>query len=56
MLNYLQMVLLFSQLIIQDWAFNGKVSFNPDPTKQAKKVIFSKKLLVLVLPYLLTIH
>ena len=28
---------------IQDWAFNWKMSFNPDPTKQVKEVIFSKK-------------
>ena len=28
---------------IRDWAFNWKMSFNPDPTKQAKDVIFSKK-------------
>ena len=28
---------------IRDWAFNWKMSFNPDPTKQAKEVIFSKK-------------
>ena len=28
---------------IRDWAFNWKMSFNPDTTKQAKEVIFSKK-------------
>ena len=28
---------------IRDWVFNSKMSFNPDPTKQAKEVIFSKK-------------
>ena len=28
---------------ITDWAFNWKMLFNPDPTKQAKEVIFSKK-------------
>ena len=28
---------------IRDWVFNLKMSFNPDPTKQAKEVIFSKK-------------
>ena len=27
----------------RDWAFNWKMSFNPDPTKQAKEVISSKK-------------
>ena len=26
---------------IRDWTFNWKMSFNPDPTKQAKEVIFS---------------
>ena len=42
---------------IRDWAFNWKMSFNPDPTKQAKEVIFSKnKLLVLILLYFSTIH
>ncbi len=29
--------------IIQNWAFQWKMSFNPDPTKQAKEVIFSTK-------------
>ena len=29
--------------IIQNWAFQWKMSFNPDPTKQAKEVIFSAK-------------
>ena len=34
-----------------DWAFKWKISFNPDPTKQAKEVIFSKKnILVFILP------
>ena len=28
---------------IRDWPFNWKMSFNPNPTKQAKEVIFSKK-------------
>ena len=42
---------------MQDWAFNWKMSFKPDPTKQAKEVIFSKKkLLVLILPYFSTIN
>ena len=30
---------------IRDWAFNWKMSFNPDPTKQAKEIIFSKKII-----------
>ena len=28
---------------IRYWPFNWKMSFNPNPTKQAKEVIFSKK-------------
>ena len=28
---------------IQDWAFHWKMSFNPDPTRQEKEVIFSSK-------------
>ena len=43
---------------IRDCAFNWEMSFNPDPTKQAKEVLFfqNKKFLVLVLPYFLTTH
>ena len=47
---------------IWDWAFNWKISFNPDPTKQAKEVIFFKKkikikkVLALILSYFSTIH
>ena len=34
---------------IRDWAFNWIMSFNPDPTKQMKEIIFlKKKLLVLI--------
>ena len=29
--------------IIQDWAFQWKMSFNPDPTKQAKELLFTRK-------------
>ena len=29
---------------IKQWAFQWKTSFNPDPTKQAQKTIFSRKL------------
>ena len=29
---------------IQEWAYNWKMSFNPDKNKQAKEVIFSRKL------------
>ena len=28
---------------VQDWAYQWKMSFNPDPTKQAEQVIFSTK-------------
>ena len=28
---------------IRGWAFSWKVSFNPDPTKQSKEVIFFRK-------------
>ena len=29
--------------MIHNWAFQWKMNFNPDPTKQAQKVIFSRK-------------
>ena len=29
---------------INNWAFQWKMSFNPDPSKQAQEVIFSCKL------------
>ena len=29
--------------VISNWAFMWKISFNPDPSKQAKEIIFSKK-------------
>ena len=29
---------------IEQWAFQWKMSFNPDPSKQAQEVIFSKKI------------
>ena len=28
---------------ISDWAIQWKMSFNPDPSKQAQEVIFSRK-------------
>ena len=31
---------------IGNWAFNWEMSFNPDHTKQAKEVIFSKKKII----------
>ena len=29
---------------INRWAFHFKISFNPDPTKQAQEIIFNRKL------------
>ena len=29
--------------MIDNWAFQWKMNFNPDPTKQAQKVIFSRQ-------------
>ena len=29
--------------LISNWAFKWKMSFNPDPSKQAKEIVFSKK-------------
>ena len=29
---------------ISEWVYKWKMSFNPDPTKQAEEVIFSRKL------------
>ena len=28
---------------ISEWAFQWKMKFNPDPTKQAQEIIFGKK-------------
>ena len=59
MLNYLLMILLYFQLYdintstielnkdlkkINDWAFQWKMTFNPDRSKQAQEIIFSRKL------------
>ena len=30
--------------LISKWAYQWKMSFNPDPTKQAEEIIFSQKL------------
>ena len=37
-------------LKIQDWAYQWKMSFNPDRAKQAKEVIFSRKTIKFVHP------
>ena len=29
--------------LISNWAFQWKMSFNPDPSKQAQEIIFSRK-------------
>ena len=49
--------------IINNWAFQWKMNFNPDPTKQAHEVIFSHKTkdiyhprLVLTIPVFLSHH
>ena len=34
---------------ISDWVFQWKMSFNPDPNKQAEDVIFSRKLKIVTL-------
>ena len=59
MLNYWLMILLFSVVHdinafviklnidlkkINDWAFRWKMTFNPDRSKQAQEIIFSRKL------------
>ena len=41
--NLTAAVLSNDLLKIQQWAFQWKMSFNPDPTKQAQEVIFSRK-------------
>ena len=59
MLNYLQMTLHYFLLFIMQilvikevnndlvkinrWAYQWKMSFNPDPIKQAQEIIFSRK-------------
>ena len=37
---------------IKQWAFQWKMSFNPDPNKQAQEVIFSRKLKKFCIPSL----
>ena len=37
---------------ISDWAFQWKMSFNPDPSKQAQELIFSRKLKKYITPFL----
>ena len=36
-------VLNYDLEMIQNWAFQWKMNFNPDPTKQAQEVIFGRK-------------
>ena len=59
MLSYLQMIRHYSQFLkipiplqndmnhdlelIRKWAHNWRMSFNPDPQKQAVELIFSRK-------------
>ena len=35
------------------WAFKWKMSFNPDPSKQAKEIVFSKNRCITQLPVLM---
>ena len=37
---------------ITDWAFQWKITFNPDLSKQAQEVIFSRKIKKLLHPFL----
>ena len=41
---------------IRDWAFNQKILFNLDPTKQRGCFFQQQKFLVFIFPYFLTIH
>ena len=41
---------------ISTWTFQWKMDFNPDPTKQAQEVIFSRKLQNTNHPCLIFIH
>ena len=45
-LGFLEMSLIFfrSSLKMNNWAYQWKMSFNPDPSKQAQKAIFSRKI------------
>ena len=38
---------------ITEWAFQWKMSFNPDPSKQAQEVIFTRKVKKVVYPPIL---
>ena len=35
---------------ISEWAFQGKMKFNPDPIKQTQEIIFSRKKIVSIHP------
>ena len=39
--------------IMADWAYKWKMSFNPDPSKQAEEILFSKKRVTNNLPILI---
>ena len=43
--NYLASNLNSDLQKISEWPFKWKMSFNPDPTKQAQEVIFSQKMI-----------
>ena len=40
-------------LLISKWAYSWKMSFNPDPSKQATEIVFSKKQSKIQLPALI---
>ena len=44
-INYLESNLNSDLQKISEWPFKWKMSFNPDPTKQAQEVIFSQKMI-----------
>ena len=41
---------------ISDWAYTRKMSFNPDPSKQAQEMIFSSVQKRIILPYISMIY
>ena len=41
--NYSAKDLIHDLSLISNWAFKWKMLFNPDPTKPAQEVIFSRK-------------
>ena len=46
-------ILRSSNLLIEDWAFQWKMLFNPDPSKKQLKYYFLKQILILHIQYIL---